>query len=206
LPLLRKLGLLGERLEFGRVGPDHHADHVIGALQIEPMLVIECELVSLLLVAIAAENPALRRREQHALGKHGMHLERGHDRKRVCGVLLTPEHRHVHFGDQHMTHFVGHHEHRVSHDEFQELLFRLRRQLLQPRRAVERLDRLGHRGGDSGLRLRRLRRLRGCGRRVGDEGDDRHRAGQEPGIREAACHRMPRDCVKSALLDLRPRR
>src|SRR3954464_10377723 len=51
LPLLRKLHVDGERLVFFRVGPDHKADHVIGALQIEAMLVIKRERLPFLLVA-----------------------------------------------------------------------------------------------------------------------------------------------------------
>ena len=141
----------------------------------------------MLLVAPGGENQTFRPLHQHALGKAGTHLQPGHNCEGVGRVLLAPEHRQVHFVDQAMTHFVAHHEYRISNDEFHELLFRVRRHLFQTRHSVESLDRLADAGDDLGL-LRR--QLCGCRRHIDYEGCEGNRACHVPAI-HSVCHRDP---------------
>src|ERR1044072_1874534 len=128
LPLLRHSGLVGELAEFLRVRADHQADDVEGALQIDPVLVIEDHPDAILTVAPIAVEPARRGIHQDAIHVGGSVLERQQRGEAVGAVLFATDHRNSQFADQCMARLVTEHEQEIAAGELHQFPFFLRSQ------------------------------------------------------------------------------
>jgi hypothetical protein len=137
LPVFRHFHLVGQVAEFVRVGTDHQADDLIGALLVQAVLVVEGKPDPLFLIARVVEEPALRRLDQHVVRNLASHLEQGDDGVGIGRVLFPAEHRQTHFLDVHVAHFVEQREQHVAGHELDQVLALRWREILEPRVLVD---------------------------------------------------------------------
>ena len=127
LARLRHLHLIGEALELVRVGTDHQAQDLIGALLTEIVLIVVERLFPDLLIAPIIQEPALRSLREFVLGKTRPDREQSQGGVGIGRVLFPPEQRQVHLGDEDVSQFMRQQNERISGHEFDPvdpLLFR----------------------------------------------------------------------------------
>src|SRR3954470_23196237 len=95
-PILGQHRLLGERLEFHRVGTDHQTDDPVPAPHVEAMPLVIVGGVAPFLVAPATHEPALGRFNKYPIRKvcFAM-LERGQNGKIVRGLFFSSQNWHL---------------------------------------------------------------------------------------------------------------
>jgi len=114
----RQFFFVGEIHHLARVGSDHQAHNVIGALLIETVFIVENQPFSVASIASVAQEPALRRLDKHAMRHLRSCLEQSQDGEIVGRVLLAPQDRYTQFLHGGMAQLVEQHKEHVAHYEF----------------------------------------------------------------------------------------
>jgi hypothetical protein len=115
--IFRKCCLLGKTREFFRIGADHIADDLIGALPVETMRVVKDQRHALHPVAAIAVEPAFRGLHEHTFGELVLHREHHDGRISIRGIFLAPQNRQSHLMDLGVSDFMQQHEQQVADDE-----------------------------------------------------------------------------------------
>jgi hypothetical protein len=117
LTLLRQLRYFGELLELFRVRSEHHADDLVGALQVHRVRSVVGRPFSGRLVAQIGQIPPLGGLDQHAVRKGVSYPQRRENGEVVGRIFIVPEVRQLQLGEHPVAELVRRHEQHVADHE-----------------------------------------------------------------------------------------